>query len=411
MAHDPTLAALADRVGILPGFIDQKGAPQTTSDDSRKHLLEALGYDVRTPTAATETLARLEAEPAPVLPPVRVTHTPRSQRLALPAGASRTPWRAEVTREDGEVLRAEGRGATLPLPEGLPHGYHTVRLWLGEAELHQELILTPPRAVGLADLLGAPDPRLTGVWSNLYTVRSEADWGFGDLSTLGKLAEWLAPMGADFLGVNPLHALKNTGVDISPYSPVSRLYRNVLYLDVEAFPEWRSSAAERALAEAPGHAQALARLRGAAHLDYPALLGLKWPFFVALHATFEAEHGRGNTPRGRDFAAYVEAQGVPLRDFATFCGLAAHLAREGHGESWQAWPEGYRSPTSPKVRAFAEANAALVRLHMFLQFELDRQLGAAAARAKAAGMALGLYQDLAIGTGPGGAEPWAYPDL
>jgi 4-alpha-glucanotransferase len=53
----------------------------------------------------------------------------------------------------------------------------------------------------------------------------------------------------------------------------------------------------------------------------------------------------------------------------------------------------------------------LVDFHRWLQFETDRQLGEAAERAREAGLAIGLYQDLAIGTAPAGSDTWSFPDL
>src|SRR5207248_8529467 len=43
----------------------------------------------------------------------------------------------------------------------------------------------------------------------------------------------------------------------------------------------------------------------------------------------------------------------------------------------------------------------------YLQWEADRQLGAAAAAGRGSGLEIGLYRDLAVGVDPHGAEAWA----
>ena len=47
----------------------------------------------------------------------------------------------------------------------------------------------------------------------------------------------------------------------------------------------------------------------------------------------------------------------------------------------------------------------------FLQWIADRQLGRAAAAGREAGLAIGLYRDLAVGANPHGAEAWADNEL
>ena len=52
-----------------------------------------------------------------------------------------------------------------------------------------------------------------------------------------------------------------------------------------------------------------------------------------------------------------------------------------------------------------------VEFFQFLQWEADRQLGAAAEAGQAAGLSIGLYRDLAVGVDPNGAEAWADQEL
>jgi 4-alpha-glucanotransferase len=262
----------------------------------------------------------------------------------------------------------------------------------------------------------APDERLDGrrvfgLWANLYSLRSERGLGFGDLGDLHRLIRFAGDAGAAFVGMNPLHVLRNRGHSFSPYSPLSRLFRNPLYLELEAIPEWADCEGLRQrLASVPMQRE-LAALRAAERLDPERVAAAQAPLLEALHRSFAARHRGRDTARGREYARYREEQGPLLDDFAVFRALEDHLAGQGHGRDWRAWPARYRSPRSDAVSAFAREQAETVDLHAFVQFELDRQLAAAAAAAERAGLVLGLYRDLALGSAASGFDPWAFPDL
>jgi len=63
------------------------------------------------------------------------------------------------------------------------------------------------------------------------------------------------------------------------------------------------------------------------------------------------------------------------------------------------------------VAEFAAVHRERVEFFQYLQWEADRQLAAAAAAGRAAGLPLGVYRDLAVGADPNGAEAWADQEL
>ena len=223
--------------------------------------------------------------------------------------------------------------------------------------------------------------RIWGFSVQLYGLRSARNWGCGDFGDLRALLELSARLGASFVGVNPLHAGEG-----SPYSPSSRHALNWRYLDIEAIPEFSGSHKARALVSSKAFQGRLRALRDAELVDYAGVGDAKRE---VLELLFEEGAFKGGSPKG-------------ARDYALFEAL-----REKFGAPWQSWPEPYRNPRSKEVLAFAKSRAKRVRFHEFVQLQARRQLDAAQARAKALGMPLGLYVDLALGADAGGAEVWA----
>src|SRR5207237_2826796 len=103
--------------------------------------------------------------------------------------------------------------------------------------------------------------------------------------------------------------------------------------------------------------------------------------------------------------------GGVLAAFGVFEACQDHCTRQGMPFSWHAWPAPMRDPHSAAAAEFAQALADRVDFFQWLQWEADRQLGAAAAAGQQAGLVLGFYRDLAVGVDPHGAEAWADQEL
>ena len=95
--------------------------------------------------------------------------------------------------------------------------------------------------------------RVFGPTAQLYTLRSGRNWGIGDFTDLRTVLEQWSQRGAAIVGLNPLHALfPHDPARASPYSPSSRLYLDVLYLDPEQIEELHESPeAQRLIVSAP----------------------------------------------------------------------------------------------------------------------------------------------------------------
>ncbi len=418
------LRTLADRVGILSEYLDQSGRDvRVTSDETRIALLAAMGIQASTDAMARSSLEDLErSERDQILAPVRVArHGPEANvvRARIPEGWT-GPVGFEIRLTSGkEEVQRTGRAnpddagfLTFQLAVNPEPGYHTVRLRLHHGSEHpgasQMLIVAPPACLSPAELMG--DGRAFGITANLYAVRGAADWGVGDFGDLKKLVAWGSEIGAAFVGVNPLHAIHNLGHDISPYSPISRLFKNPIYLDISAIPELGECEEARALIASDEFAARLAVLRDAPDVRYDGVMRLKRRVLDLLYDAFLTRTLAAGGDRAREFSEYVKVQGTALDDFATFLAIEEYLRVE-MGDSapawWREWPEAFRDSRSREVQTFREENAKEVGFHRWLQFEVDQQLAAINQFAREGGMRIGVYQDLAVGSSPSGSDSWS----
>ena len=287
--------------------------------------------------------------------------------------------------------------ATFELPENLPLGYH--RLHLDEAgSAEGTAVIVTPAALKVPERLGTR--RTWGLATQLYSVRSKRSWGVGDLTDLTDLAVWAGSRHhAGYVLVNPLHAAAPTApMEPSPYLPTSRRFVNPLYLRVEAIAEFAYVRGRQRIRKMQEDVQAGAKRVDT--IDRDAAWAAKR---AALEQVYRVPRSAG---RDIAYAAFRDREGRALDDFATWCALA-----EVHGSDWHHWPQDLQHPDGPGIVAFATEHADEIDFHRWLQWQLDEQLTTAQGHALAAGMALGIMHDLAVGAHPNGADAWALQDV
>ncbi|WP_414448107.1 4-alpha-glucanotransferase [Burkholderia sp. 22PA0099] len=395
-----SLDALARAAGLEPDWIDAGDAPQRVGDDALAVLLDALGVPCATQADREWSAAALAA---PAVPPPLLT-ADAGQPVPWPAAAGHSGHGYVLTLESGEriggtlIADATGRGALLPAID-VP-GYHTVETDFASLTL----AVAPARGWRIDDAAQAAGrARPFGLAAQLYGLRRDGDLGIGDTTALAALATAAGRHGADALAISPTHAgFPAQPERDSPYSPSSRRWHNLAYLDPDdvAGPE----ATRAALAET-GLAGLAAELSAAPLVDWPRAMHLKLRVLRVLYERWRA-HPSSDT---RAFASFVSSGGTSLYGQACFDALQAHAIDERLGSDWRRWPAELHGPDAPAVRAFAAAHGDDIAFFSFAQWLASRGLDGAQRAARAAGMSIGTIADLAVGCAPDGADAWAAP--
>ncbi|MEW6660750.1 MAG: 4-alpha-glucanotransferase [Thermodesulfobacteriota bacterium] len=434
------IATLGRLCGIAPEYVDNFGVRRPTSPATYQALLTAMEIPWEDPEQASREIARRRVRPwaglvdsltvvlADSTPPSLVispwTRTPELPPLLVQAvikneAGQESAWEIILPSSPPLAQKAVddhlwGRGfrtrLEMSLPPELPPGYYDLSLEVEGGERREtRLIVAPPGAYSPPCL--TQGQRLWGLSLPLYALKSEGHWGLGDFTDLQEVTDWAGELGAAFVGVNPLHA-RSPGdkIDPSPYSPSSRVFRDFLYLDPEAVPEFKDSQAAQALVRSPETQALRSRVQAAPLVDYPAVYRLKRRILGLLYQEFQERHGSPEHPRtarGREFRGFLDEGGLPLLRFGQYCALAEALGRN----HWHDWPRAYQHPENPGVAAFTQENREEILLQQYLQWLVASQLEEAQTRARKQGLPFTLYQDLALGAHPGGAETWAHPQL
>ena len=441
--YDELIRELSEICGILPEYWDIVGEKHVTSADTARAILRAMKVSIGTAAEIVREISERKSRPwKTYLGPVHVLSVnkqPFSIPIYLPVREGdehllRISWvmEDEKGRKDGYDL---GGGSIHLAEERQIDGVRYIRVDLADTKqrdigyytLHavcrrgdtpgpgdvwdktSKIIITPDVCYVPSEL---ENGRAWGLSANLYSIRSKRNWGVGDFGDLSRLAEWVADLKGHFVGINPLHAIPNTKpFGVSPYSPISRLYKNFVYLDLENVPEVKESGDAAKVKASSRFNRELGELRSAKFIDYEKTASLKEKILRKAFELFYKKHFLGETSRGRAFREYAEGEGSCLESFAVFMALREYMSKEKNAYAWQEWPEDYQDISGEAVRKFREKNRKEVLFHQYVQWLIHRRLKGISEKTKKLGMIIGLYNDLAIGAIGGGSDAWSFREV
>jgi 4-alpha-glucanotransferase len=402
------LGALARLYGVQTSYYDVTHRRIRVSPEAVLAVLKALGTPLERQADARDALReRVAAIWGERCEPVAVDWegSGGTLRVRLPDGEESAPVTGRIRLENGperefvfrpsdcpveESTSVGGRrfaARRVPLPGGLPRGYHRLSLDFGGGTAKDVLLIAAPEKAFVP-----PDDRAWGLFVPLYALRSGRSQGGGDFSDMESFMEWTASLGGAVVGTLPILAsFLGTPFNPSPYSPASRLFWNELYLDLARIPELEICPPARELLASEAFREEALSLSNAAFADYAGTMALKRRVLEPLSRAFFAAEGSPRLHALREFAAAHPA----FDDYAAF-----RAAGERAGASWRVWPE----PQKNGALSPADYDEEVRRYHLYVQWVARAQIASLAEKARGRGCRLLL--DLPLGVDSDSYDVW-----
>lgn len=370
------LSAKAAQLGLETEFYDARGERRVVSAAALEALIEAI------PPPASHPL--LWASPV-----IRDGH--QIADVVMEPAAWPLHW--TLRRGGAEICAGGADHRPIPLPSDLPPDVYRLEIADSAGVHDSRAVIVTPRHAFPGDF-----GRTWVLTLQLYSLRSDRNWGIGDFSDLADILRLAASAGAGGVGLNPLHALfDDHPTDCSPYSPSSRLFLNPLYVDAARAPGLPESFAA-------SHAEWLDALRAADFVDYGAAAELKWR---ALRAAFDEFIRTDSSAERAEFERFRAERGELLAHFACFEWL-----RRRHDGPWWEWPQEWRRPDRAALAELrGGSDGENIAYFEYIQWLADRQLRECSELAAGLNMPVGLYLDVAVGVKADGFDAWHAQDV
>jgi 4-alpha-glucanotransferase len=247
--------------------------------------------------------------------------------------------------------------------------------------------------------------RHAGILVPLFSIPSRTSWGIGEIPDLVSLARWLQSAGLDFVQLLPVNEMPEG--ERSPYSAMSAMAIDPVYIAVDRVEEWGAAGSPEAHSFSPNvqadasspiaeHASASA---SSTRVDYGAVRARKNRALACAFDWFEQHAAGQGGERDRALDEFAQRERWWLDDYVLF----RALHDEHGGRPWRRWDAGVRDRNPAALESARRRLDRQIRYHTFVQWIADEQWRAA--RRDAA--PVGLFGDFPFTVSSNSADVWA----
>ena len=403
---------LLEKLGIARTFTDaaQNHKEYRADDETLRKMVNYLGFPLKDIADSPKLLQKLENRRwQSVAEAVYVVRTSEISFDAVVKSSQIDDITFTISGKDGaieldyEKFVADKRviggseyvKIVFSIKSAMEPQYYDLTVTVAGKKYHSVLAVTPDSCY-LPSVVR--EQKIWGFAVQLYALTSKRNWGVGDFSDLAEFAAMCRRQGADVIGVNPLNVLSHDNPEqASPYSSISRLFLNPIYIDVEKVKGFDKKDVDYKKIE---------EIKQKENIDYKSIYSLKIKALSEIYKEFIKDN---KSKDYAEFAKFCRAKGNDLDDLAVYQAICSKY--HDKCRSWQEWPKELQNPQSAGVKKFKAEHAQEIGFFKFLQFIADKQLNEAQATIKKLGLKIGLYRDLPVGLNKNSAELWSGHDL
>jgi 4-alpha-glucanotransferase len=207
--------------------------------------------------------------------------------------------------------------------------------------------------------------RRAGLLVPLFSSPSTSSWGIGDIGDIDAITRWLAGAGLRVLQLLPMNEMAPG--QQSPYSAISAMAIDPIYIRVPAIPDFDALGGEASLS--PEDRERLDHVRRVPYIDYATVRALKRPALRAAFERFVEADWRRDTDRARALRTFLSEQAWWIEDYSLFRALHA---REDE-RAWTDWPQELQRREPPAIDRARREVAHEVLFYQYLQWIADSQ--------------------------------------
>ena len=221
----------------------------------------------------------------------------------------------------------------------------------------------------------------------------------GELPDLAPLSTWLAGAGCDRLMILPIGTVAEG--QSSPYSAVSSMAIDPIYIALDDVPEFAAAGGAEALS--PEARAGIDEARGSAIVRYDAVRRAKAEALALAFARFARAEWDARTPRAAALEEYCAREAWWLDHYALYRAIAADTGLQG----WRSWTPPLRDRDPAALDDARRHLAREILREQYWQFLAESQWQGAKVLARRAGVLV--YGDMPFMVNADSEEVWVRP--